>query len=63
MIPLDLQSLKKQSLESARDVQMRVRAQFLKNIQDDYFVAAFERGDEWSQYVFMPGAAHVHQTD
>jgi predicted GNAT superfamily acetyltransferase len=63
VIPADLQSLKKQSLESARDVQRRVREQFLKNLQDDYFVADFQRGDEWSQYLFIPGASRVHQTD
>ena len=59
-IPVDLQSLKAQSLDSARDIQKRVREQFLKNIADDYFVAGFERGDEWSQYVFVPGASRVH---
>jgi len=63
VIPSDLQSLKKQSLESARDVQQRVREQFLQNVADDYFVAGFERGDEWSQYLFVPGAASVHQED
>ena len=63
VIPLDLQFLKKQSLESARDVQKRVREQFLKNIADDYFVAGFERGDEWSEYIFMPGASRVYQAD
>ena len=42
-IPTDIQALKRQSLKSAQDVQMRVREQFLKNIQDDYFVAGFER--------------------
>jgi len=59
-IPADLQSLKKQSLSSARDIQLRVREQFLKNIQDDYFVAGFERGDEWSQYLFTRGASGVY---
>ncbi len=62
-IPADLQSLKKQNLESARDVQRRVREQFMKNIAEDYFVAGFERGDEWSQYLFVRGASRVHQTD
>ncbi len=60
VIPADLQSLKKQSIESARDVQMRVREQFLKNIQDDYFVADFQRDDEWSQYLFTKGALNVY---
>ena len=42
-IPADIQSLKQQSLPSARDVQIRVREQFLKNLQEDYFVAGFEQ--------------------
>jgi len=62
-IPADLQSLKTQSLKSAQDVQQRVREQFLKNIADDYFVADFQRTDEWSEYLFIPGASRVHQTD
>jgi predicted GNAT superfamily acetyltransferase len=62
-IPADIQSLKKQSLESAKDVQLRVREQFLKNFQEDYFVAGFERKDEWSEYLLIPGASRVHQTD
>jgi predicted GNAT superfamily acetyltransferase len=61
-IPADIQILKKQSLKSAEDVQLRVRELFLKNIQDDYFVAGFERKDEWSEYLFVPGASRVHQT-
>ncbi len=60
-IPADIQALKKQSLESARDVQLRVREQFLKNFADDYFVAGFERKDEWSEYQFLPGGSRVHQ--
>jgi len=62
-IPADIQTLKKQSIKSAQDVQLRVREQFLKNFQDDYFVAGFERKDEWSEYLFLPGASRVHQTD
>jgi predicted GNAT superfamily acetyltransferase len=62
-IPADIQGLKKQSLKSAQDVQLRVREQFLKNFQDDYFVAGFERSDEWSAYLFVKGASRVHQTD
>ena len=60
-IPADIQFLKKQSLQSAKDVQMRVREQFLKNLEEDYFVAGFERTDEWSAYLFIPGASRVHQ--
>jgi predicted GNAT superfamily acetyltransferase len=62
-IPADIQSLKKQSLKSAQDVQQRVREQFLKNLEDDYFVAAFERTDEWSAYLFVPGASSVYKTN
>src|SRR5262249_32785059 len=54
-IPADIQSLKQQSLDSAKDVQIRVREQFLKNLKDDYFAAGFERTDEWSAYLFIPG--------
>ena len=62
-IPADIQTLKKQSIKSARDIQLRVREQFLKNIADDYFVADFGRNDEWSEYRFIAGASRVHQTD
>jgi predicted GNAT superfamily acetyltransferase len=62
-IPADIQSLKKQSLKSAHDVQQRVREQFLKNLADDFYVAGFERTDEWSAYLFVAGASHVYQTD
>jgi predicted GNAT superfamily acetyltransferase len=58
-IPADIQALKKQSPKSAQDVQLRVREQFLKNFQDDYMVAGFERKDEWSEYLFIPGASSV----
>jgi predicted GNAT superfamily acetyltransferase len=62
-VPADIQALKKQSPQSAKDVQLRVREQFLKNFQDDYFVAGFDRKDEWSEYLFIPGASRVHKTD
>ena len=62
-IPADIQTLKAQSLKSAGDVQLRVREQFLKNFQDDYFVAGFERKDEWSEYLFVPGASGVYQAN
>ena len=62
-IPADIQTLKKQSLKSAEDIQLRVREQFLQNIQDDYFVAGFERKEEWSEYLFVPGASRVYQTN
>jgi predicted GNAT superfamily acetyltransferase len=62
-VPADVQDLIRQSLSSMRDLQLRVREQFLKNVSDDYFVAGFERTDEWSAYLFVPGASRVHQTD
>src|SRR5262249_52562957 len=61
LIPADIQQLKKQSLKSAQDVQIRVRDEFLKNFRDDYFVAGFERSNEWSEYLFISGASRVHQ--
>ena len=60
-IPADLQSLKKNDLDSARNIQQRVRQEFLRNIEEDYFVAGFERGDEWSHYLFIKGASGVDQ--
>jgi len=63
VIPADVQSLKNQSIASARDIQRRVRENFLRNIEDGYFVAGFERGDEWSTYLFIPGASSVHQAN
>ena len=62
-IPADIQGLKKQSLKSAQDIQLRVREQFQKNFLDDYFVAGFQRGEEWSEYLFVAGASSVHQTN
>ncbi|HLH30134.1 MAG TPA: GNAT family N-acetyltransferase, partial [Terriglobia bacterium] len=62
-IPASIQDLMQQSPASFQDLQLRVREQFLKNISDDYFVAAFERTDEWSAYLFIPGASRVHQTN
>jgi predicted GNAT superfamily acetyltransferase len=62
-IPADIQSMKKQSLKSAADVQQRVREQFLKNFADDYFVADFQRKEEWSEYLFIPGGSRAYQTD
>jgi len=59
-VPADIQALKKQSPTSAQNVQLRVREQFLKNFDDDYMVAGFERKDEWSEYLFIPGASGVH---
>ena len=60
-IPADIQSLKKQSPKSAEEVQIRVREEFLKNFQDDYFVCGFKYGEESSEYLFTSGASRVHQ--
>jgi predicted GNAT superfamily acetyltransferase len=60
-IPADVQDLILQSPASFKDLQVRVREQFLKNVSEDYFVAGFERTEEWSAYLFIPGASHVHQ--
>jgi predicted GNAT superfamily acetyltransferase len=62
-IPADIQALKGRNLTSAQELQLRVREQFLKNFQDDYFVAGFERGDEQSAYLFIHGASRVDQAD
>ena len=62
-IPADIQTLKKQSLNSSRDLQQRVREQFLKNFAEDYFVAGFDRKDEWSEYLFAAGASRVYPAD
>ena len=62
-IPANVQDLIRQSPSSFRDLQLRVREQFLKNISEDYFVAGFERTDEWSAYLFVPGASRVDQTN
>jgi predicted GNAT superfamily acetyltransferase len=62
-IPSDIQGLKVQNLKFAQEIQLRVRDQFLKNFQDDLFVAGFQRGNEWSEYLFIPGASRVHQTN
>ncbi len=57
--------LDKPRLKVAGDIrrEQRVREQFLKNFAEDHFVAGFERKDEWSEYLFMPGASRVYQTN
>src|SRR5262249_53545351 len=62
-VPANVLDLIRQSPSSFRDLQLRVREQFLKNLSEDYFVAGFERTDEWSAYLFASGASHVHQTN
>jgi predicted GNAT superfamily acetyltransferase len=58
-IPVDIQEMKRQSLKSAQDVQLRVRQEFLKNFEDDYFVAGYERRQDSSEYLFIRGASRV----
>jgi len=62
-IPADIQTLKRESLKSAQELQLRIREQFLKNFEEDYFVAGFERNDEWSAYLLIAGASRVHQAN
>jgi predicted GNAT superfamily acetyltransferase len=38
---------------------LRVRDEFLANIADDFYVAAFERHGETSDYIFVRGASRV----
>jgi len=60
VIPRDLQSLKKHDIEAAREVQRRVRKEFLQNIQDDFFVVALERKAHASEYIFVRGAGRAY---
>jgi predicted GNAT superfamily acetyltransferase len=62
-IPADIQGLKKQNLNSAQVTQRRVRQEFLDNFRDDFFVAGFERHGDFSEYLFVKGAARVHQAN
>lgn len=62
-IPANVQDLIRQSPASFKDLQLRVREQFLKNFEEDYFVAGFERTDEWSAYLLIPGASRVYQAN
>ena len=43
----------------ARDARLEVRKEFLANFKEDYYVAAFERRGETSDYVFVRGASRV----
>jgi predicted GNAT superfamily acetyltransferase len=49
--------------ESDPASRLRVRDEFLANLKDDYYVAAFERQGETSDYIFVRGASHADQTD
>jgi predicted GNAT superfamily acetyltransferase len=59
-IPVDIQALKDSDRESARVLQLQVREQFLRNGNEDFFVVAFERGADSSDYIFLPGASRVY---
>jgi predicted GNAT superfamily acetyltransferase len=59
-IPADIQTLKKENLKSAEDLQLRVREEFLKNFEEDYFVARFDRKGDWGEYLFLPGASSAY---
>jgi predicted GNAT superfamily acetyltransferase len=62
-VPADIQTLKKQHLKSAQDIQLQVREQFTELFAADYFVAGFERGDEWGEYLLAPGGSRVYQAN
>lgn len=59
-IPADIQSMKSENLGRAREVQLRVREEFLKHFSEDFFVAGFERKGDWSDYLLIKGASRVH---
>ena len=42
---------------------LRVRQEFLANFKEDFYVAAFERRGDNSDYIFIRGASHADQTD
>ena len=46
----------------ARDARLDVRKEFLANFKEDFYVAAFERHGETSDYVFVRGASRVDLT-
>jgi predicted GNAT superfamily acetyltransferase len=54
-IPEDIQSLKRQSPQSARDIQLRVRGSFQDYTAEGFWAAGFEKTDEWSAYLFVAG--------
>jgi len=43
----------------ARAMRVKVREDFLAKLKDDFYVAAFERNGETSDYVLIPGASRV----
>jgi predicted GNAT superfamily acetyltransferase len=42
---------------------LRVRDEFLANLNEDFYVAAFERQGATSDYIFIRGASHADQSD
>ena len=46
----------------ARHERLRIREQFLANIEEDFFVAGFERHAEEGEYIFLRGASNVDPT-
>lgn len=62
-IPSDILSLKQSDLAQVRDLQLRVRAEFQKNLQEDFYVSGFERRGDTCDYLFTRGASRVHPVD
>ena len=48
---------------AARAARLRVREEFLANFKEDFYVAAFERHGETSDYIFIRGASRVDLAD
>jgi predicted GNAT superfamily acetyltransferase len=46
--------------DAAKSWRVKVREQFLTNIQDDFYVTGFERHGEFSDYIFVPGASRAN---
>jgi predicted GNAT superfamily acetyltransferase len=44
---------------AAKPMRLKVREEFLANLQEDFYVAAFERHGETSDYVLIQGASRV----
>jgi predicted GNAT superfamily acetyltransferase len=62
-IPSDMQLLKKADPTAARETQLRVREEFLRNASEDFFVVGFERHRESSDYILAPGASRAYPLD
>jgi hypothetical protein len=46
---------------AAQNARIRVRGEFLGHFKEDFYVAAFERQGETSEYIFIRGASHADQ--